>query len=216
MKIRVILADDHSVVRAGIKSVIEELKSGIKVVGEAADGRELLTIAGTTPADVYVVDIEMPVLSGIEAIERLLKARPGSRSVVLSMYREKVLVERAFRAGARGYVLKESVAEDIARAVEEVHAGRYWVSPQISGYLVESFVARSAETAVQAPDSVLTGRQREILKLVCDGLTEKEIAAKLGLSYNTVHVHKNNVMRILGLHSKADLIRYALKHGIVQ
>jgi DNA-binding NarL/FixJ family response regulator len=163
-----------------------------------------------------VVDIEMPVLSGIEAMERLLKERPGSRVVILSMYRDRVLVERAFRAGARGYVLKESVAEDIVRAVQEVHQGKYWISPQISGYLVDRLVSVKDAQEPGSVNAVLTGRQREILKLIGDGLTEKEIGAKLNLSHNTVHVHKHRIMKTLDIHTKAELVRYALKHGIIQ
>jgi DNA-binding NarL/FixJ family response regulator len=215
MKIRVLLADDHSVVRAGIKSLAEAL-GGITVVGEAADGQELIALARATPADVFVVDVEMPVLSGIEAMERLLKERPGSKVVILSMYRDRVLVERAFRAGARGYVLKESVAEDIVRAVQEVAQGKYWISPQISGYLVERLVSVKGAEEKQSVQAVLTGRQREIIKLIGDGLTEKEIGRKLNLSNNTVHVHKTRIMKILDIHTKAELIRYALKHGIIQ
>jgi DNA-binding NarL/FixJ family response regulator len=215
MKIRVLLADDHSVVRAGIKSLAEGL-GGITVVGEAADGQELIGLARTTPADVFVVDIEMPVLSGIEAVERLLKERPGSKVVILSMYRDRVLVERAFRAGARGYVLKESVAEDIVRAVQEVAQGKYWISPQISGYLVDRLVAAKDAEEKESVQEVLTRRQREIIKLIGDGLTEKEIGQKLKLSHNTVHVHKTRIMKTLAIHTKAELIRYALKHGIIQ
>jgi DNA-binding NarL/FixJ family response regulator len=215
MKTRVLLADDHAVVRAGIKSLLEELGGAI-VAGEAADGRELLALARTKPADVYVVDIEMPVLSGIETVERLLGERPGSRVVILSMYRDRVLVERAFRAGARGYVLKESVAEDIVRAVREVHQGKFWISPQISGYLVDRLVKSGGEEPAGDAPEILTRRQREILKLIGDGLTEKEIGSKLGLSHHTVHVHKNRIMKTLDIHTKAELVRYALKQGIIQ
>jgi DNA-binding NarL/FixJ family response regulator len=215
MKIRVLLADDHSVVRAGIKSIAEGF-GGIIVVGEAADGQELLALARITPADVYVVDIEMPVLGGIDAMERLLRERPGSRVVILSMYRDRVLVERAFRAGARGYVLKESAAEDIVRAVQEVHQGKYWISPRISTYLVDRLVSARYEEETKSAGEAITQRQREILKLIGDGLTEKEIGARLNLSQNTVHVHKNRIMKTLDIHTKAELIRYALKRGIIQ
>jgi DNA-binding NarL/FixJ family response regulator len=215
MKIRVLLADDHSVVRAGIKSLAEG-QGGITVVGEATDGQELIKLARTTPADVFVVDIEMPVLSGIEAMEHLLKERPGSKVVILSMYRDRVLVERAFRAGARGYVLKESVAEDIVRAVQEVAQGKYWISPQISAYLVDRLVTTKDDGEKESVQAVLTRRQREIIKLIGDGLTEKQIGQKLNLSHNTVHVHKTRIMKTLDIHTKAELIRYALRHAIIR
>jgi DNA-binding NarL/FixJ family response regulator len=130
-KIGVVIADDNPVFRRAFLEILRGNGAGIRVVAEAGNGEELLAFARTTPADVYVVDIEMPVLNGIEAVERLLRERPGSRVVILSMYRDRVLVERAFRAGARGYVLKENAAEDIVPAIVEVHGGGSWSSPGI-------------------------------------------------------------------------------------
>jgi NarL family two-component system response regulator LiaR len=134
MFITVIVADDCKIIRDGVKSIIRISEERIRVIDEAANGKELLEIARTTPAVVYVVDIEMPVLSGIEAIERLMKLRPRSRVVVLSMYRDKVLVERVFRSGVRGYVLKECVAEDITQAINDVNKGKCYLSASIKKY----------------------------------------------------------------------------------
>lgn len=215
MDIRVILADDHAVVRDGIRSVIEKMGKGISVVGEASNGRELLDMAGTTPADVYILDIAMPNLSGMEALDRLIKQQPHSKVLILSMYYEKILVERAFKMGARGYLIKESASEEIVRAIREVYQGRYFLSPRISGYLVQGFLNKD-QLESGSMQSELTSRQREIIMLISEGLTEKDIARQLGISVHTVHVHKNNIMDRLDIHTKAGLIKYALKMGLVQ
>lgn len=215
MDIRVFLADDHTVVRDGIRAVIEKMGTGITVVGEAADGRELLEIAKSTPADVYVVDIAMPNLSGMEAMEQLLKRDAQARVLILSMYYEKILVERAFKKGARGYLIKESASEEIVRAIREIHQGRYFLSPRVSGYLVQGFLNPASRDSGEL-ESALTARQREILTLISEGMTEKDIARQLNISVHTVHVHKNNIMEKLDIHTKAGLIKYALKMGLVQ
>lgn len=216
MNIRIVLADDHAVVRDGIKAIVEKLGEGIKVIAEASNGQEVLEIAQKNRVDVYVLDISMPLLNGIETIERLKKIRPQAKAVILSMYDDKILVEQAFKKGARGYILKENVAEDVVRAIREVHRGKYYVSPSISGYLIQGFLSERPAAPGGEAETALTTRQREILKLICDGLNEKEIARQLNISPHTVHVHKNNIMSFLGLHTKAELIKYAIRTGIVQ
>ncbi len=215
MYIRVILADDHAVVRDGIRSIIERLGQGIEIVGEASNGAEVLELAEKRPADVYILDISMPLMNGIETAERLLKMDPRSRIVILSMYNDKILVERAFKNGAKGYILKESAAEEIIRAIREVYAGRFYLSSIISGHVVQAFLSRDLSDDGIEADSVLTSRQREILKLICEGKTEKEIARQLNISPHTVHVHKNNIMKILDIHTKAGLIRYGMRMKII-
>ena len=215
MAIRVILADDHTVVRDGIRAIIDRLGKGIEVVGEAGDGFELLEIARRLPADVYMVDISMPGVSGIEAAARLLKMRPGSRVVILTMYTERVLVDRAFQQGVHGYVLKDSSPEDIVRAIRAVHRGHYYLSPELSGYIVKKMVDEDTANGVSHQDP-LTLREREVLQLLCEGKTEKEIAKQLDIAANTVHVHKKNLMQKLDIHSTAGLIRYAIRRGIIQ
>ena len=215
MKKRILLADDHTVVRDGLKAVVQKLDPDIVVVNEASNGREALELAEQTPADIYLLDISMPVLNGIETTVRLLKQDPSVKVIILSMYKDKVLVEKAVRSGARGYILKESATEEIVKAIEEVYAGRYYFSPDVSGYLVHGFLHPSEDDGGSA-ESALTDRQREILKLICDGYTEKQIGEELNISYHTVHVHKNNIMKALDIHSKAELIKYAVKHRIVQ
>jgi two-component system response regulator NreC len=173
-------------------------------------------MASQTPADIYLMDISMPVLNGIETTTRLLKDDPSVKVIILSMYKDKVLVEKAIRSGARGYILKESATEEIVKAIDEVYAGRYYFSPEVSGYLVHGFLHGNEDGGEGDSEAALTDRQREILKLICDGYTEKEIGEELNISYHTVHVHKNNIMKALDIHSKAELIKYAVKHKIIQ
>ena len=215
-KIRVILADDHAVVRDGIKAVISRAADNISVVGEASTGREVLDLAQNKAVDVFILDLEMPELDGIETIDRLNERHGPVKVVLLSMYDEKILVERAIRAGARAYILKESAAEEIAKAVEEVYSGGYFFSPKVSGYLAREFLHEHGDNGQQTLDTALTSRQTEILKRVCQGLTEKEIAYELNISPNTVHVHINNIMNKVQIHNKAGLIKYAIKMGFVQ
>jgi two-component system response regulator NreC len=147
MSIRIVLADDHTVVRNGIRSIIDRLGKDMEVTGEAGDGLELLEIAKRLPADVYVVDISMPGLSGLEASARLLKMQPGSKILILTMYSEQALVNRAFQEGVHGYVLKDSSPEDILRAIRDVYNGRYYLSPELSGYIIKKMInKRSSDT----------------------------------------------------------------------
>jgi DNA-binding NarL/FixJ family response regulator len=216
MPIRLFIADDHIIFRDGLRAFIIQSGEGIEVVGEASDGIELLEWASKNAADVYIVDISMPKLGGLETVERLLDMRPGSKVIILSMYEDRLLVERSFKSGAYGYITKESSGEEIVGAVKEVYRNKYYLSPSIAGYMVEGFLDSSAELEQEKPGSELTTRQREVLKLICDGLTEKEIASMLNISTHTVHVHKNNIMSKLGIHNKAGLIKYALRAGITQ
>ncbi|MFP4484577.1 MAG: response regulator transcription factor [Spirochaetaceae bacterium] len=216
MRKTVMLAEDHAVIRQGLKAIIEDLDPDLEVIGEAGDGRELLEMAAEKPADIYLLDISMPALNGIEAMIRLLKRDPTAKVIILSMYKDKILVEKAIKNGARGYVLKESAGEELVKAIEEVYGGQYYFSPAISGHLVHGFLYGRNQGNGESLESTLTDRQREILKLICDGYTEKDIGKELNISYHTVHVHKNNIMKALDIHSKAELIKYAIKNKIVQ
>ncbi len=216
MRKTIMLADDHAVIRQGLKAIIEDLDPELEVVAEAGNGRELLDLASEKAADVYLLDISMPVLNGIEAMIRLVKDDPTAKVIILSMYKDKILVEKAIKNGARGYVLKESAGEELVKAIEEVYRGQYYFSPAISGHLVQGFLYGRNDDGQESLESTLTDRQREILKLICDGYTEKDIGKELNISYHTVHVHKNNIMKALDIHSKAELIKYAVKNRIVQ
>lgn len=208
--IRVFLADDHPVVRDGVKAVIAATGRGIEVLGEASSGLEVIEFARNNAADVYVLDIAMPGLDGLQTTEKLLRLDPGTRVIILSVYTDRSVVQNALRAGARAYVVKDTAAADITRAIRLVHGGSYYVSPAVSEYLTEQ-ITDPGSPVVDA----LSPLQREILSLLCDGLPEKEIAYRLQLSLNTVHTHKHALMRRLDAHSTAELVRNAIKAGLV-
>ena len=213
MAIKVILADDHAIVRDGIKAVITKKGDGIAVIGEASNGNDVLKLSKTNPADVYLLDISMPILNGIETTYRLIKDNPKNKIIILSMHDDRTFVEKALHSGARGYILKESATDEIVFGINEVYLGRYYLTPKISSYLVEDFLDQ--EQGRQFIPA-LSSRERGILQLLAEGLNNKEIAEKLSLSLNTIHVHRNNIMKKLNIHRQADLIKYALKEGIVQ
>ena len=212
MKIKVILADDHSIVRDGIKAVVEKRGEGIQVTGEAANGIEVLKLASAKPADVYVIDISMPQLNGIETTARLLTQDPQAKVIILSMHDDRTFVERALRSGAKGYILKETATQEIVEGIREVHNGHYYLTPRISSYLVENFLEKEPQEQAVSP---LSSKERGILQLLAEGSNSKEIAAQLELSLHTVHVHKNNIMKKLNIHRQADLIKFAIKQGII-
>ena len=217
MSIRVFLVDDHPVTREGLRSAIEARSSDIQVVGEAADGLAALETVGKIGVDVYIMDVSMPVLNGIETTQRLIKKDPRSKVIILSVHDSRAIVEKAFLSGAHGYLLKESATDEVIQAIHEVSKGRYYVSPAISGFLVHGFLGGQSKThgrdALQT-HAALTPREREILQLIAEGMTVKEIASKLGLRLNTALVHRKNIMQKLDLHKQADLVRYAIKEGI--
>jgi len=214
MSIRVMLADDHAVVRDGIKAIVAKKGDGIEVVGEAGDGKELLALAETTPADIYIIDISMPNLNGLEATERLLKRDAKTKVIILSMHDDRAFVEKALKVGAKGYLLKESAPEELIHAIREVWMDRFFLSPKISRYVVQGFLGTNQPRNQQRKTTNLTDREKEILRLISEGSTAKEIAHQLRISVNTVGVHRNNIMRKLDIHKQAELIRYTLKEGI--
>lgn len=216
MSIRVVLADDHPVVRAGLKSVIEKSGREIVVVREAADGNEVLRIAEKNGVDVFLLDIEMPFLNGLETAKRLIKKDPKTKVIILSLHDARIYVDRAVRAGVKGYILKESATEDVIQAIEEVHRGNFFMSPAISNYIVEGFLSRVTAKKTKPAGDGLTNREREILQLIGESLTSKEIAQRSNLFLNTVQVHRRNLMSKLAIHKQSDLIRYAIKEGIAK
>ncbi len=213
MSIKVILADDHPIVRDGLRAVIEKKAGDIVIIGEAADGNEALKIAKNNPADIYIFDISMPVLNGIETTERLIKREPKSKVIILSMHDDRSFIERALKAGAKGYILKETATDEIVFAIREVYHGRFFLSPKISTFIIEDYLDKSPD-----PHSAyeLTPREREILQLIAEGSSNKEIAERLFLSLHTIHVHRNNIMKKLRIHKQTDLVRYALREGLIQ
>jgi DNA-binding NarL/FixJ family response regulator len=202
-RITVLLADDHALVRRGFRRLLED-DPGIAVVGEASNGDEAIALARQLQPQVAVMDIAMPGTNGLSATRAILAAVPTTAVLMLSMHQEETLVRQAMEAGARGYVLKNALDLDLASAVKRVAAGETVLDPAI---------VRSAPLAGER--SRLTPRELQVLQLICDGLSNRAIAAKLDLSINTVAVHRANIMNALGVHKTAELVVYAIQHGLV-
>lgn len=214
--IRVLLADDHALVRAGIGALLGNIE-GVVVVAEADDGREALRLIAEHQPDVVLMDIAMPGLNGLEAVERISKEFPGVRVLILSMYATEEYVLHALRAGAAGYLLKGARTAELELAVRAAARGEVYLSPAASKHLVEQYVHSSPVAPPEAtPVSArLTPRQREILQLIAEGQTTKEIANLLGLSAKTVEMHRAQIMQRLGIHDVAGLVRYAIRIGLI-
>jgi DNA-binding NarL/FixJ family response regulator len=217
--IRVLLADDHALVRAGIRALLQNLE-GIEVIGEADDGREALRLIEELRPDVVLMDIAMPGLNGLEAAARASKEFPGARVIILSMYATEEYVLQAVRSGAAGYLLKGARLPELELAVTSVARGESYLSPAASKHVVSGYVQRGHEGAGRAeadtkPADRLTPRQREILQLIAEGATTKEIAQTLGISAKTVEMHRAQLMERLGIYDVAGLVRYAIRVGLV-
>jgi two-component system, NarL family, response regulator NreC len=214
VSIRVLIADDHPVVREGLKRTLNVASGEIIIVAEAANGKDVLNFSRQMPIDVYILDICMPELNGLETLVRLRRARPESKVILLSMLDSRSTVENAFRSGAMGYLLKENSAADVVQAVREVNKGRFFISPAIAGFVVAALKGENGSPPRHEPAACLTSRERECVQLIAEGFSSKEIATKLALSVNTVRVHRRNIMEKLGAHCQADVTRFALKEGI--
>lgn len=214
MKRKIVLADDHAIVRNGVKAVLEKLGKNMEIVAEISNGKDLVDYAQKHGADVYVVDISMPVLNGIEAVERIVRRNPDAKVVMLSMYDDRVSVEKFLKAGAKGFIVKVSTADEIVDAIEEVAAGRFYLCSKVSKYIVQGFLGKSSSRKRDVTG--LTPKEKEVLQLIAEGYSSKQIAKSFNLSLNTIHVHRNNIMKKLGIHKQAELVRYAIKEGIAQ
>ena len=211
-KIRILLADDHTLVRAGIRGLLEGL-SGVEVVGEAGDGTEAMRQAHDLRPDLVLLDVGMPGLNGLEAAARIMAIDATIRVVILSMHTSEEYVLRALRAGCAGYLVKGSAVTELEVAVRAVARGETYLSPVVSRRVVEDYVHRTGGAA--DPLDALTPRQREILQLVAEGNTSKDIAQRLGLSFKTIETHRSQIMERLGVHDVAGLVRFALRVGLV-
>lgn len=211
--LRVLLCDDHELFREGIKAILRD-EPGIDVVGEARDGREAVEKASRLRPDVVLMDMEMPDLNGMEATRRIRQAQPQVKVLMLSMYGEEELVARCLEAGAAGYVLKDVPASQLVYAIQAVGKGGTYMSPQALKGMVERYVGgvRSPETEYDR----LTNREREVLKLLAEGLSIKEVAARLTVSVKTADAHKTNLMRKLDVHDRAGLIKWAIRHKLIR
>jgi DNA-binding NarL/FixJ family response regulator len=209
--ISVIIADDHSIVIQGLQSVIERHGKDIVVTGTATNGRDVLEL---DKADVYVLDISMPGLNGLETAEKLVKRDKNCKVIMLSMHDGRNFVERALEYKVKGYVLKINAADEIVPAIHDVYNGKYYFSPAISHYFVQDYVTGRQPGETFKISGNLTPREKEVLQLIAEGHTSKEIAQRLDLSFNTVLVHQQNLKHKLKISKKADLIRHALKTGM--
>jgi two-component system response regulator NreC len=212
--IRILLADDHTVMRSGLRVLLER-QPDFQVVGEAADGREAVDLVETLKPDVAVVDVAMPRLNGLDATQQIASKHPSVAVVVLSMHSDEGYIARALKAGARGYLLKDSAEADLISAIRAVHDGKAFFSPVISRMLAEDFVRQLQARGVEDSYELLTMREREVLQLLAEGKSNKEAAAVLNLSHYTVETHRANILEKLRLHGTPELILYAVRKGVI-
>jgi len=213
-KIRVLLAEDHTLVRQGFRRILED-DPRITVVGEASTGLAAIEQCKEIKPDVVVMDLSMPELGGLEASAEILKEDPQIKILILSMYSNEAYVRKAFELGAKGYILKNAIELDLTRAVIALAEGGAYMSPGISNLVIESLKAGSFEDTSRDPYERLTLREKEVLQLIAQGKSNKEVAALLNISVNTVAVHRAHVMETLGLHRTAEIVLYAVKRGLI-
>ena len=215
MSIRILLADDHKVLRSGLRRILEE-QSDLEVAGEAGDGREAVEMAEALQPDIVVMDIGMPLMNGIEATRQILHRNSGMHVLILSMYSDENYVVQVLRAGARGYLLKDSAEDELIDAVRTVHGGLPFFSQRIAKMLVGDSMQRLRDEGASDTYELLTPREREVLQLIAEGKSNKEVAAALFVSPTTIETHRARIMDKLDLHSTAEIVLYAVRKGIVQ
>jgi DNA-binding NarL/FixJ family response regulator len=211
---RILVADDHEVARKGIRSLLEE-HAGWEVCGEARDGREAVTLAAKLKPDLLLLDIGMPNLNGLDATRQILAVTPEARILILTVHDSEQMVREVLAAGARGFLLKSDAGRDLVAAVEALQQRRTFFTSKVSQMMLEGYLHPQEESTASG-QSALTPREREVIQLVAEGRTTKEIATALSLSVKTAETHRTNLMRKLDLHSIADLTLYAVRNGIVQ
>jgi len=209
MPIQVLLADDHHIVREGLKSLLE--KEGFRVVGEAADGREAVRLASTSHPDVAVLDLSMPSMNGLDAAREIIRSEPKTKAILLTVHTEDPYVLEALRAGVTGYVLKSQAPADLVQAIRETSRGSIYLSPGVSRIVVDAYRGKT-----DLPSDPLTPREREVLQLVAEGKSTKEVAGILGVSVKTAESHRSRIMEKLDIHETATLVRYAIRRGLIQ
>jgi two-component system, NarL family, response regulator NreC len=210
MSLRILLVDDHEIMRQGLRALLE--REHFHVVGEASNGRVAIQHAEKLRPDIAVVDLGMPELNGLDAAQQIVRASPTTRAIALTMHAEDSYVVAALRAGIKGYVLKSQVGADLVQAIQDVSRGLTYLSPVVSAAVVEAFLGKRPETAGDR----LSLREREVLQLVAEGRTTKEVAQILNVSAKTADSHRTHIMRKLDIHETAGLVRYAIREGVIQ
>jgi DNA-binding NarL/FixJ family response regulator len=212
--IRILLADDHTVVRDGLRSMLEH-ESDMAVVAEAADGRESVRMAEAQTPDVVVMDLAMPIMNGMEATRRILSANPRIGVVILSMHQDESYVLGSLKAGAKGYLLKDSMRSEVVQAIRAVSEGRSFLTRKISRILQEDYISRLQQRGLEDRFDLLSDREREVLQMVAEGRANKEVANLLNISLTTVETHRAHILQKLDIHSVPELILYAVRRGII-
>jgi two-component system, NarL family, response regulator NreC len=213
-KIRIVIADDHGIVRTGLRLQLDR-NENFEVVGEAADGRDAVRLSETLVPDIVIMDIAMPNLNGIEAAAQIVKSQPTVGVIILSMHSDETYIMRTLAAGAKGYLLKENAEVDLYRAIEVVAQGKPFFSPAIANTLLEDYMRQMQQRGLRDSYDLLTDREKEILQLLAEGKSNKEVATILNLSTNTVETHRTRMMQKLDLHSAAEIVLYAVRKRII-
>ena len=213
-KVRILIADDHGIVRTGLRLQIER-NEAFEVIGEASDGREAVKLAELLTPDIVIMDIAMPNLNGIQAAAQIVKNQPATGIIILSMHSDETYITRTLAAGAKGYLLKENAEVDLFRAIEVVAQGKPFFSPAIASTLLEDYMRQMQQRGLQDSYDLLTDREKEILQLLAEGKSNKDVATMLNLSTNTVETHRTRIMQKLDLHSAAEIVLYAVRKRII-
>jgi len=214
MRTRILLADDHVVVREGLKNLL--VREGFDVVAEASNGHEVIRLVREQNIDTAILDIFMPLLNGLDTAREILKTSHKTKVILLTMYKEEQYVLEALRAGVSGYVLKSQAGQDLVQAIHEVSKGSVYLSPDVTGTVVKAYLEGKKPSVSSASSEPLTSREREVLQLVAEGKSTKEIAQILDLSVKTAESHRSNLMKKLDIHEIAGLVRYAIRLGLIQ
>jgi two-component system response regulator NreC len=213
-KIRLLVADDHKIFRQGIKKLLEE-QNDLQVVGEAADGREAVKKAEELKPDLVLMDVAMADLNGLQATRLIKKSLPDAKVLMLTMHKNEEYVLQSFQAGASGYVLKEGAVEELVTAIHSVYGNKSFLSPTISKTVVDAYLRKMETGKMETPFDLLTDREREVLQMIAEGYTNREVAKSLYISVKTVEAHRAHIMQKLDIHEVAKLVKYAIQKGLV-
>ena len=213
MSIRVLIADDHKIMLAGLRSLLEK-QADFEVVGEAENGRKAVQMVQEKTPDVVVMDVSMPDLNGMEATTQIIESLPETKVIALSMHSDKRFVMGMLRAGASGYLLKDCASQELANAIFQVAGGKKYLSPEITGVIIDNVLQGGSSEELTTVSSVLSAREREVLQLIAEGWSTKQIASHMYVSIKTIETHRRQIMKKLDLHNIADLTKYALREGL--